>query len=227
MLDREDELLTKAFAFLHEADNSQRLRSQQQARDLLFAASGEENAKAEPDSQIRNLAEVLAAPEAVLGLTELQREIYETDTGSAFVPPGIKKLLLKVQARLVARPATLEQLRKIVAYAGARNLHYTIRGLGTWPFGGAVPLNNELLIDLSYLDFHRLYPQAAALVAGPGAIVAKLREALLDSGFALGTEITNPNSGTLCGWIATGGWGLGAYKYGHIRESVLGITTLY
>ncbi|RMD96389.1 MAG: FAD-binding oxidoreductase, partial [Calditrichaeota bacterium] len=103
---------------------------------------------------------------------------------------------------------------------------YTLRGAGTWPFGGAIPLNREVILDLSYLDFFRLDADRAELTVGPGVIFAKVRKALREKGFALRQEITNPHSGTICGWIATGGLGLGAYKYGPVRNSVQALLLL-
>lgn len=53
-----------------------------------------------------------------------------------------------------------------------------------------------------------------------------MRRYLRDNGFALRQQITNPNSGTICGWVVTGGLGIGAYKYGHVRNSVEAIFML-
>jgi glutamate synthase domain-containing protein 2/FAD/FMN-containing dehydrogenase/glutamate synthase domain-containing protein 3/ferredoxin/glutamate synthase domain-containing protein 1 len=135
-------------------------------------------------------------------------------------------VLLDIDSAFVVRPGCLEDLQKFVHYAHEHKLHYTLRSAGTWPFGGAVPMNKEVVLDLSDLDFHQLDTENELLMVGPGVIFADMRKALRDHGFALRQEITNPHSGSICGWLVTGGLGLGAYKYGHVRNSVRAILLL-
>src|SRR4030042_828098 len=53
-----------------------------------------------------------------------------------------------------------------------------------------------------------------------------MRKFLRDHGYGLLQDITNPHSGTICGWIATGGLGIGAFKDGHVKNSGLAIRML-
>ncbi|MCP5052436.1 MAG: FAD-binding oxidoreductase, partial [bacterium] len=150
----------------------------------------------------------------------VQKIIYSADTGTHIVPDIFKKRLLNINLCAVVRPGTIKDACLFVKWAHKNETRYTIRGAATWPFGGAVPLNGEIVLDLSCLDFKQLDTENEIFVFGAGVIFPDARDYLKQQDFLLLQEITNPYSGTITGWIATGGYGLGSYKYGHIKESV-------
>ncbi len=211
-----------AFEALFRASAGDKLSSQARSRQLLLEPYLDrfETFGASRQSRAQALREFLSDASLVFELTPVQKEIYSQDAGTAFVPTLLKRLLLNIQASLVVRPANFEDLQAFVSYCYREKLNYTIRGAGTWPFGGAVPVNGELILDLSALDFTALLPEQNRVQVAAGVIFASLRKQLRDHGLALRQDITNPNSGTVCGWVATGGLGLGAYKYGHVRHSI-------
>lgn len=217
-----------AFNLLKNASAAKRVTHQHEAANLLLEnhRDAAHSVDVPHDTCFRELTETLSDASTVFGLTPVQREVYHADSGTAFVPRIVKKALVDISERFVVRPGCLDDLQIFVAYAHAKRLKYTIRGSGTWPFGGAVPLNKDVVLDLSYLDFDFIDTDAATLTVGPGAIFAKLRQSLKEKGFAFRQEITNPHSGTICGWAATGGVGLGAYKYGPIRNSIVAMLLL-
>ena len=206
-----------------------RVRFQREAVDLLlenFKDQLSQETTAPPDPHFRDLRSLLSFASEVFALMPVQKEIYHNDSGTAFIPKRLKKTLVNIESRFVVRPGTLDDLQKFVRYAHQKRIRYTIRGAGTWPFGGAVPVNKDVILDLSYLDFHELDADRETITVGPGAIFARVRKYLRDHGFALQQDITNPNSGTICGWVATGGIGLGVFKYGHVRNAVRAILLL-
>ncbi len=196
-----------------------RVEAQANARQLLFEKFPFFSQDHE-DEQQALIRQALSPASVVFRLSPVQRDVYYNDSGTAFIPYFLKKTLLRIKARLVVRPGSIEDLQAFVKLAHQKQWPFTIRGAGTWPFGGAVPQNNELILDLSHLDLIHLDQQNARVVIGAGVIFADLRKLLRERGFRLRQDITNPNSGTVCGWIATGGVGLGAFKYGHVRQSV-------
>ena len=223
------ESILPIFDFLFHQSAENRTTSQQAAIDLLFEKFPEakaEDSSLASDSVYQKLKPLLSNATMVFSLSDVQKEIYSSDTGTAVVPGGLKKALLKIKCRFVVRPGSLEDLKAFVAFAHRGKVHYTIRGAGSWPFGGAIPLNNEIVLDLSYLDFYDLNAENSSLILGPGVLFADLRKYLKTEGFALRQEITNPNSGTVCGWVVTGGLGIGAYKYGAVKNSVESILVL-
>ncbi len=213
----------RQFDFLFKQTAQKKVQAQWNALELLFEKfknSPEGARELEADTLYQKLRMELSPVTVIFPLSAVQKEIFYNDSGTAFIPAVIKKLLLKIKARFVVRPGSLEDLQKFVKFCHRGKIHYVLRGAGTWPFGGAVPVNQEIILDLSYLDFYELQSKERRLIVAPGVLFADMRKYLKERGFGLRQDITNPHSGTICGWVATGGLGLGIYKYGHVKESV-------
>ncbi|MGH7492723.1 MAG: FAD-binding protein, partial [bacterium] len=212
------------FDFLLQSSNAPRVAEQRRARQLLFrgfsALQNETSAPALNESEVIELRKLLSAESEIFVPDEVQREIYGNDTGTAMVPRLFKKLLVDVRFSFIVRPVTIADAQRFVEWAYRHKVHYTIRGAGTWPFGGCVPLEGAKILDLSYLDFIEVQAAEQMITVGPGVLFPTLRKILSEYSLALRQDITNPNSGRLCGWIVTGGLGLGAYKYGPVQNSV-------
>ena len=212
------------FDFLLHSSNASRVAEQRRARQLLFRGfSALPHGEPPPnlnDSALKELRGRLSDETEIFVPDQVQKEIYGNDTGTAMVPRLFKKLLVDIKFSYVVRPVTVEDARRFVEWAYKNKVHYAIRGAGTWPFGGCIPVEGAKILDLSYLDFVEVDPATQRLTVGPGALFPTLRKTLQEHGLALRQDITNPNSGTLCGWIVTGGLGIGAYKYGPVQNSV-------
>lgn len=218
------------FSFLFAASAESKVKSQQKSLNLLLEnyrkADQSRTAGVQSDPIYQKLRPLLGEASLIFDLTPVQKEVYHSDSGTAAVPAGLKKALVNVKSRFAVRPGNLEDLRAFVKFAHEEKIKFTIRASGTWPFGGSIPVNNDIILDISHLDFYELDEKAQQLVVGPGVLFANMRKFLRENGFALRQEITNPNSGTICGWVATGGLGIGAYKYGHVKNSVEAILLL-
>ena len=217
------------FAFLHQSSSQKRVKYQNKANELLlekYRKSKKEQSVVVRNQLYKQIKGLLSEASSIFPLSPVQKDIYQIDSGTAFVPKGIKKLLLNIKECFVVRPGTLADLQNYVRFAFQNKIKYTIRGAGTWPFGGSIPLNQEVILDLSYLNFFKFEPESRQIIVGPGVIFAEIREYLREKGFSLLQDITNPNSGTVCGWVVTGGLGIGAYKYGHVKKSIKAIYLL-
>ncbi len=224
-----NQMFNTEFQFLLNGSAAKRTELQRDATALLFENYRDllpSQQTLERDPFYPQFRSVLSESSEIFSLTAVQKEIYGNDTGTAMIPEALKNKLLNIRCRFVVRPVNLPDLQKFVETAYRLKAKYTVRGAGTWPFGGAVPVNNEIVLDLSYLDFHTIDHKNQRLTAGAGVIFADMRKYLRDNGFELCQQITNPNSGTICGWIVTGGLGIGAYKYGPVRNSVEAIYLL-
>ena len=206
-------------SFLENQSAAATVREQQKARELLLGQS--RLGKAEFRNKYRNELNALLSDASELFWPEgVQKEIYGNDSGTHILPGFIKKMFTRIRVNGVVRPGTLNDACAFVKWALENGQTYTVRGAGTWPFGGAVPLHDDWVLDLSCLNFLHLDAKNGLLGFGAGALFPQIREFLKSSGFALRQEITNPNSGTLAGWIVTGGQGLGSYKYGPVKDAV-------
>jgi len=218
-----EEIIRKIESFLLSQSAERKVKAQLKARELLLEESSDQT---EPvHKRLLKLREILSAATDIFTPDEVQKIIYSSDTGTHMLPEIFKKHLLNIRMTGIVRPGTIEDARLFVQWAHDNDARYTIRGAATWPFGGCVPLNGDIILDLSYLDFMQLMPletdsQHEILVFGAGVIFPDARDYLRKHNAALLQEITNPYSGTIAGWIATGGYGLGSYKYGHVKESV-------
>ncbi|KAA3614970.1 MAG: FAD-binding protein [Calditrichaeota bacterium] len=207
--------------FLQNQSAADRIAKQGKARGLLldehFLQKQQETVQT---SKMKKLVELLSAASQVFLPDAVQKQVYQNDSGTHIIPGFIKKLFTKISLAFVVRPGTIDDVSRFVKWANDHNQNYTIRGAGTWPFGGAVPLNDDIVLDLSHLTFHKLFSETDTLAFGAGFLFPDARDFLKEQDYTLKQEITNPNSGTLAGWIVTGGLGLGSFKYGHVKESV-------
>lgn len=213
----------ESFLLAQSADKQHQVREQQKARELLLDGRGssEGTRPQAHTARLRQLAELLSRVSSVIYPEEVQKTIYSADTGTHMLPEMLKTLLLNIRMDAIVRPGSIEDTRRFVQWAHEQDVRYSIRGAATWPFGGCVPLNGDIILDLSYLDFMRLDSEDAVFTFGAGVIFPDARGYLKQREFSLLQEVTNPYSGTITGWIATGGYGLGSFKYGHVKESVL------
>jgi glutamate synthase domain-containing protein 2/FAD/FMN-containing dehydrogenase/ferredoxin/glutamate synthase domain-containing protein 1 len=198
-----------------------KVKEQQRARELLLEGSGPDVSKQKHTSRLLQLSDILSEATEIILPDDTQLKIFSADTGTHMLPEMFKKALLNIKVSFIVRPGTVEDTRRFMEWANQNDVRYTIRGAATWPFGGCVPLNGDVILDLSHLDFMQLDKENELLTVGAGVIFPQARKYLKNEGFSLRQGITNPHSGTLTGWIATGGYGLGSYKYGHIKDSVL------
>ncbi len=151
-------------------------------------------------------------------------EYYRNDL-NVDLPPLIRDLFLRSLPDLVLQPSTEEDLLKIFHFATQHKIPLTVRGAGTWGYGGAVPTHGGIVIDLSRMDTIEIDPQTMSLTVGPGARFADIHTKLASHGLTLLT-MTSGKGGTLAGWIATGGMGFGTYHYGPVKNQLISLRVI-
>lgn len=209
------------FDFILNQSAAVKVAQQRNAKKLLF-----EGFQLNPDrqnvqySKLDQLTEKLSESTNLFLPNAVQKEIYCADTGTHIVPEIFKKILTNIKLSFIIQPGSIKDLTVFVEWANEHKANYTVRGAGTWPFGGVVPLDGDIVLDLSLIDFMDFDAEEKTMLLGAGVVFPNARKFLKQYGFTLKQEISNNGSGTICGWIATGGLGIGSYKYGHIRESV-------
>ncbi len=138
------------------------------------------------------------------------------------IPPIIRDLLLKSLPDLILQPTTEKHLLEIFAFAQENYIPLTIRGAGTWGYGGAVPSSGGFLIDLGLMDTIQVDTEASRLTVGPGARFIEIQRELESHGMTLLT-MPSGKGGTLIGWMATGGLGLGTFRHGPVRNQLISL----
>src|SRR5512137_1557780 len=92
-------------------------------------------------------------------------EYYRYDL-NVDLPPLIRDLLLKSLPDLVLQPSTEKHLLDIFTVARDKKIPVTVRGAGTWGYGGAVPTRGGLLIDLGLMNGLEVNPESLELAVG-------------------------------------------------------------
>ncbi len=151
-------------------------------------------------------------------------EYYRTDL-NVDLPPLIRDLMLKSLPDLILQPASEEHLLQIFSFAREHKIPLTVRGAGTWGYGGAVPTRGGILIDLSLMDSIEVDPVSLRLTVGPGARFVDIQKKLEPHGLDLYT-IASGKGGTLIGWIATGGMGIGTFRHGPVRNQITSLRVI-
>ena len=120
----------------------------------------------------------------------------------------------------IIKPKTTEEVSSIVRQAMRDSTAITPKGGDSWIYSGVVP-DDGIVMDMRDMD--RLIDvdeENQKVIADAGVRWDKLNDAVLKSGFVLGTCPSNASSSTVGGWINTGGYGIGSYKYGGIEEQI-------
>ena len=151
-------------------------------------------------------------------------EYYRTDL-NVDLPPLIRDLMLKSLPDLILQPASEEHLIEIFSFAREHKIPLTVRGAGTWGYGGAVPTRGGMLIDLGLMDSIEVNPKTLQLTVGPGARFLDIQKKLEPYGLDLYT-IASGKGGTLIGWIATGGMGIGTFRHGPVRNQIISLRVI-
>jgi glutamate synthase domain-containing protein 2/FAD/FMN-containing dehydrogenase/glutamate synthase domain-containing protein 3/ferredoxin len=151
-------------------------------------------------------------------------EYYRNDV-NVDLPPLIRDLMLKSLPDLIFQPTAEEHLVEIFAFARENKIPLTVRGAGTWGYGGAVPTRGGILIDLGLMDIIEVDPDALQVTVGPGARFLDIHRELERHGLTL-LSMTSGKGGTITGWMATGGMGFGTFSHGPVRNQLVSIRVI-
>ncbi|MGE0282471.1 MAG: FAD-linked oxidase C-terminal domain-containing protein [Rhizobiaceae bacterium] len=125
---------------------------------------------------------------------------------------------------VVVLPETVEQVSRILAYCNERNIRVVPRGSGTSLSGGALPLEDAVLLVMS--RFNRIleidYPNRA-VVAQPGVTNLGITHAVEQEGFYYAPDPSSQIACSIGGNVAENSGGVHCLKYGLTANNVLGI----
>jgi FAD/FMN-containing dehydrogenase/NAD-dependent dihydropyrimidine dehydrogenase PreA subunit len=153
-----------------------------------------------------------------------EKELYSHDIGD--VPPIMTKTLFETQPSFVVQPQNVDEIRKVLAFANDKKVPVIPRGAASWGFGGVIPTEGGIVIDLSpfrkILDIN--VPQKTVTVEA-GARWSDIDIMAKKEGLCL---MTYPSSkfSTVAGWISTGGYGINSLRYGHISKQIVSMTVI-
>lgn len=146
-----------------------------------------------------------------------QRRLFSRDQGE--LPPFLSELFQTLPAEVV-QPETSKEVIDIVRVASRSATPVVARGAGSTAFGQVIPVMGGMVLDLNFLkSVRRLDRGRREVTVEAGARWSDLDAWLEDRGFGLGSYPSSWYS-TVGGWVATGGYGIGSLKCGHLKEQV-------
>jgi FAD/FMN-containing dehydrogenase len=153
-----------------------------------------------------------------------EKEMYSHDIGD--VPTIMTKTFFTIQPDFVVQPKSAEEIKKVLEFANEKKVPVIPRGAASWGFGGVIPTNAGIVIDLS--PFRKiLYLNTAqkTITVEAGARWSDIDILVKKEGLCL---MTYPSSkfSTVAGWIATGGYGINSFRYGHLSSQIVSMTVI-
>lgn len=132
--------------------------------------------------------------------------------------------LAGVMPRLVVRPGSADEVAAVVTLARRGKVELIPFGNGSGVLGGAIPLHNEVMVDLRRLDkIVSINPQDAMVTVQAGMNGAEFEKALNAEGFTTGHLPQSIEISTVGGWAACRGGGQASSRYGKIEDIVIGL----
>jgi FAD/FMN-containing dehydrogenase/ferredoxin len=144
--------------------------------------------------------------------------LYSRD--QADVPDMLRSTLFDTVPDVLAQPFTVPAIQAVLKYAASKKIPVIVRGAGSSPFGGSMPVKGGIVLDMNTLNNVISYdPDRKTVKVEAGIRWADLDWFLEKNGM---TVRSSPSSrfSTVGGWIACGGVGVGTVSAGRLIESV-------
>ena len=168
------------------------------------------------DTIVRNLKKIIN-PEHVLDHQD-ELKPYETDALSAY----------KQKPLIVVFPENAEQVSKILSYCNEERIKVVPRGAGTGLSGGALPLEDCVLMSLG--KFNKILEidyKNRCVVAQPGVTNLSITQAVQDKNFYYAPDPSSQIACTIGGNVAENSGGVHSLKYGTTTNNLLGVEVVF
>ncbi len=165
------------------------------------------------DKHINNLAKIVSGPYSIL---------YEREDLLAYDCDGFT--IHKHLPKAVVFPNNAEEVAELVKYCSENALPFLARGAGTGLSGGAIPLNEEVIISL--VKMKRLLNvdlENRRAVVEPGYVNLKLTNSIADKGYYYAPDPSSQSCCTIGGNVAENAGGAHCLKYGVTTNHILGL----
>jgi FAD/FMN-containing dehydrogenase len=160
----------------------------------------------------------------IVGKDNVLHESYDLIAYSRDRYPILTHPKLGVEPIAVVRPATIDEVRKIVLLANKHRIPLTPRGSGTNYAGSAVPVKGGVVLDLTKMNkILSINEDSMSVKVQAGVILQKLEEALNGKGFTFGHDPGSFPTATVGGCISTRSLGWRAGKYGDMGRLVVSL----
>src|SRR3954449_11178197 len=164
-------------------------------------------------------AEIIAGVRAIVsgeGVIDSAAEMraYESDGLTAYRQPPM----------VVVLPDTTEQVSLVLKYCAGQGIKVVPRGSGTSLSGGALPLEDGVLLGLGkFKRIREIDFDNRAVVTEPGVTNLAISQAVAHAGFYYAPDPSSQIACSIGGNVAENSGGVHCLKYGMTTNNVLGI----
>ena len=128
------------------------------------------------------------------------------------------------QARIVAQPASTEEVSALLAYCNEKRLAVTTQGGKTGLVGGSVPVHDEVILSTTRLNtIEGLDEDTGVVTCQAGVVLETLDAYLREYGFVAPLDLGAAGTCTIGGNLATNAGGVRFVRYGSLRGACVGL----
>ena len=172
---------------------------------------------------VKTRIEELVGDDARIIEGNFERELYSRDIGE--VP--FAKRLFDTTPELVIQPKSVDTLKKIVRFANDEKVALFPRGSASSGLGGVVPTVKGIVLDLSFMNkIVELNREKETIKVQTGVRWSEIEDFLKPENLSLRAYPSSFFS-SVGGWIATGGYGIGSYRFGHLKYQIESIGVMF
>ncbi|WP_019414755.1 FAD-linked oxidase C-terminal domain-containing protein [Paenisporosarcina sp. TG20] len=165
------------------------------------------------DKHIKNLATIVGDASSIL-YQKVDLLAYECDGFTVY----------KHSPKAVVFPKNTNEVSALVKYCSDNQLPFLARGAGTGLSGGAIPLNNEVIISLVKMKkLLNVDLENRLAVVQPGYVNLKLTNSISDKGYYYAPDPSSQSCCTIGGNVAENAGGAHCLKYGVTTNHILGL----
>ena len=168
------------------------------------------------ETVIQALKKIIKA-DNILG-TEDEVRPFETDALSAY----------KQKPFAVVFPENTEEVSKILSYCNKQRIKVVPRGAGTGLSGGALPLEDSILLCLG--KFNKILEidyKNKCVVSQPGVTNLSITQAVQDKGYYYAPDPSSQIACSIGGNVAENSGGVHSLKYGTTTNNLLGVEVVF
>ena len=168
------------------------------------------------DPQIENLKTELRALVAAGDFIDSGDSLETLSKDFYWYSPVLKRKLEDKRADIVVRPASMDELRAVVAACCRARVPVVPRGAGTGNYGQCVPLYGGVVIDMSRLD-RIISLEGGVAHVEPGARLGTIEAEARKLGWELRCMPSTWVKCTMAGFMCGGSGGVGSITWGGIN----------
>ena len=165
---------------------------------------------------IKNLKKIIKAENVLSHIDEIRP--FETDALSAY----------KQKPFAVVFPENTKEVSEILSYCNKERIKIVPRGAGTGLSGGALPLEDSILLCLG--KFNKILEidyKNRCVVAQPGVTNLSITNAVEDKGFYYAPDPSSQIACSIGGNVAENSGGVHSLKYGTTTNNLLGVEVVF